>query len=98
MAELNDPFGMNHPGAVVILGLSTLSTFGAMYWLHRQNTKDHERLQKQLDQISSALSEHIKDDRRHLSLAPLAGAKRPSFILPVDEAPTLRSPRPVFAS
>jgi hypothetical protein len=67
MADLNDSFGTNHPGALVVFGLSTLSTFGAMYWLHRQNEKDHERLQTQLDALDTRLTTHVHDNTRHLS-------------------------------
>jgi hypothetical protein len=90
MADVNDPFGTNHPGAIAILAVSTLSTFGAMYWLHCQNAKDHERLQTQLDALNSRLTTHEHDNTRHLNPA--------SLILPVDEVPALRSPRPVFSS
>jgi len=97
MADANDPFGTAHPGALVVLGLSTLSTFGAMWWLHQQNEKDHERLQEQLNTLNRRLTAHENDNTRHIRLAPLAGTKRPGFILPSDEAPTLRSPPPVFS-
>lgn len=64
--DLNDPFGTNHPGALVIVGLSTLATFGSMAWLHRKNEEAHTHLQAQLDEINGKLTEHIADDRRHL--------------------------------
>jgi hypothetical protein len=85
------------PAALVILGVSTFVTFGSMAWLYRKNEADHERLQKQLNALGTRLTTHEQDNTRHIRPAPLAGASRPRFILPEDEAPTLRSPRPAYS-
>jgi hypothetical protein len=67
MADDHDPYGTNHPGAIAVLAVSTLATFGSMYWLHRQNDKAHASLQEQLAQLNDAFLEHIQDSTRHLT-------------------------------
>lgn len=85
------------PFALLILGASTIATIGSMAWLHRRNQEDHDNLQKQLNALNTRLTSHEQDNTRHIRPAPLAGASRPRFILPEDEAPTLRSPRPAYS-
>lgn len=66
MANDNDPFGTNHPGALVILTISTLATFGLMAWLAKRNTEAHASLQEQLNALDTRLTAHEQDNTRHL--------------------------------
>jgi len=103
--DVNDPFGTNHPGALVVLGLSTVATFATMAWMGRKNEEAHQDLQAQLNDLSGdvsllvrAFKKHERDDTRHITAqalaptirqAPPAGARRPRFIVPNSR--TLRS-------
>jgi hypothetical protein len=54
--SIPDPFGTNHPGALVILVVAGAATIGSMAWLYRRNEEAHEHLQKQLESLASRLT------------------------------------------